>query len=116
MSGRGRARARGRARGASEDQARRPGEQPAPQQQVFNSSTKINVCFIQALDYSLHCFVRSDNIPRLKRRGGNFFHCFKFQKWQKKLQLEIIVKKKPQKTKLFVSDKSWKDASSVKIF
>lgn len=47
MSGRGRARARGRARGASEDQARRPGEQPAPQQQVLNSSTKINVCFIQ---------------------------------------------------------------------
>lgn len=75
MSGRGRARARGRARGASEDQARRPGEQPAPQQQVLNSSTKINVCFIQALyqDYSLYWSVRSDDIPRLCKRHGNFF-------------------------------------------
>lgn len=34
MSGRGRARARGRARGASEDQARRPGEQTAPPREV----------------------------------------------------------------------------------
>lgn len=35
MSGRGRARARGRARGASEDQARRPGEQQsAPPREV----------------------------------------------------------------------------------